>query len=367
MTADNAEFGAALTIDLNALVDNWRSLALCAPRSEIGAVVKADAYGCGIEHVVPALERAGCATFFVAHLSEARRLRKVSAGATVYVLNGLLPGTAGVYRTIDARPVLGSPVELTEWAEQGFGGLCAVHVDTGMNRLGLSMGELNELAEAGAHGRLNPSLIMTHFSASEDHAASSNARQIKAFAEVAELFSDVPKSLLNSSGHFLDMAPAYELTRPGFALYGGNPVPGSPNPMQPVVRLTARILQTRVVEDGAPVGYNGRWHAKGRRKLATISVGYADGYARNASATDGSPGGHAVVGGVICPFAGMVSMDLIVIDVSDAPPGSTERGAEVLLIGDALDIETVAASARTVGYEMLTSLGKRYQRSYVGS
>lgn len=363
--AASSEFGANLTIDLAAIVANWRLLGARAPSAECGAVVKADAYGCGIEKVVPALAKAGCRTFFVAHLSEARRVRAVARDAVIYVLNGLLPGAAPHLLAIDARPVLGSGDEIAEWSRMGGGQPCAIHVDTGMNRLGLSVAEVDKLTSEGAFEALAPSLLMTHLSAAEMPEDVANLRQVTAFAAIAELFPELPGSLLNSSGHFLAGARPYELTRPGFALYGGNPTPHRSNPMQPVIRLTSRILQTRIVSDGGGVGYNSRWHANGQRKLATIQMGYADGYPRNASCTDIAPGGHVLLDGVRCPFAGTVSMDLIIVDVSDAPAGSAVRGAEVVLIGDGLDIDAVAASAKTVGYEMLTNLGRRYQRSYL--
>jgi alanine racemase len=366
MSDHAAEFGAELTIDLEAIADNWRLLARRVPTAECGAVVKADAYGCGIEHVVPALGWAGCHTFFVAHLSEARRVRKVAAEATIYVLNGLLPGSAPAYHAIDARPVLGSAEDIEEWTAQGRNGVAALHVDTAMNRLGLSVDDALILRESGKLNDVTIGLLMTHFSSAEIQDDPANLMQVTRFARLAEQFPDTSKSLLNSSGHFLGIASPYDLTRPGFALYGGNPVPGDPNPMKPVVRLTARILQTRVVSDGEAVGYNGRWHAKGRRKLATICLGYADGFPRNTSYTDVLPGAYAMVGGVKCPFAGTVSMDLIIIDVSDAPAGSAERGCEVTLLGDGLDLDGVAVSGKTIGYELLTSLGRRYARTYVG-
>lgn len=371
-TPDADAFGATLTIDLGALVANWRALGQRAEGAEAGAVVKANAYGIGIEPAVTALAKAGCRTFFVAHLSEAIRARAVAPEAVVYVLNGLLPGTSGAYAEHGLSPVLGSHEELAEWAafraNTNTARPAALHIDTAMNRLGLWPGEGLDLArerrrdiEAAGIG-----LVMSHFASSEDVADPANARQIKAFAEIAAAFPGVPASLLNSSGHFLKDCPAYQLTRPGYALYGGNPTPGRPNPMQPVIGMEARVIQLREVESGTQVGYNGRWTAKGRRKLATINLGYADGYPRNASWTDTSTGGSAIVGGVTCPFVGSVSMDLIIIDVSEAPAAAAVRGAPVTLIGGALDLETVGAGAKTVGYEILTSLGRRQARRYVG-
>lgn len=360
---------ATLTVDLAALVANWRQLAALAG-SEAGAVVKADAYGIGIEPAVTALSGAGCRSFFVAHLSEGIRARSVAPEATIYVLNGLLPSRCGVYAEHALSPVLGSRDELAEWSGFRATGAAvrpaALHVDTGMNRLGLQPAEALDLAREpqGAVAAAGIGLLMTHFSASEDEADPASARQAADFATIAAAFPGLPASLKNSSGHFLPDCPSYALTRPGYALYGGNPTPGRANPMRQVVGLEARIIQLRSVEAGAQVGYNGRWTAPRRSLLATICLGYADGYPRNASGTDALPGGTALVGGVACPFVGSVSMDLIILDVTDAP--SAARGEAVTLLGGPLDLEAVGAGAKTIGYEILTSLGRRYGRRYVG-
>lgn len=370
-TPDSQAFGATLTIDLGALVANWRALGARAG-TEAAGVVKADAYGIGIEPAVTALAAAGCRTFFVAHLSEGARARAVAPDATIYVLNGLLPGNCDAYARHELSPVLGSHEELLEWAAFRQAGAnarpAALHVDTAMNRLGLWAGEGLSLVRerASVISAAGIGLVMSHFASSEDEADPANARQIAAFAEIAAALPGIPASLMNSSGHFLKGCPSYALTRPGYALYGGNPTPGRPNPMRPVVGLEARIIQLREVEAGTQVGYNGRWTAKGRRRLATICLGYADGYPRNASWTDGATGGSAVVGGVTCPFAGTVSMDLIIVDVTAAPPGAAVRGAPVTLIGGPLDLEAVGAGAKTSGYEILTNLGRRYARRHVG-
>ena len=370
--AEAEHAGATLTVDLGALVANWRMLGARVAGAEAGAVVKADAYGIGIEPAVTALARAGCRSFFVAHLSEGVRARAVAPDAAIYILNGLLPKTCPAYAEHGLSPVLGSRDELREWASFRQGGApvrpAAMHVDTAMNRLGLSPGDGLSLARDG-DGVVDAAgigLLMSHFAASEDASDPANARQIAAFAEIAAALPGLPASLLNSSGHFLKDCPAYALTRPGYALYGGNPTPGRQNPMRPVVGLEARIIQIREVEAGAQVGYNGRWTAKDKRRLATINLGYADGYPRNASWTDHSSGGSALVGGVVCPFVGTVSMDLIIVDVSDAPAAAAGRGASVTLIGGPLDLETVGAGAKTIGYEILTGLGRRYARRYVG-
>ncbi len=223
-------------------------------------MVKADGYGCGIEQVAGALAKAGCETFFVANLAEARRARAVAPEAAIYVLNGILPGTAPAYADANVRPVIGSSAEFDEWqafrAASGWGGGAALHIDTGMNRLGLSR---DEAARLGNHHGI--ALVMSHFACSEeDHPL--NAIQIERFRELRTLFPGIAGSLANSSGIFLGSDAHHDLVRPGVALYGANPTPGKPNPMQSVVTLQGRIVQLRSVEQGATVGYSATWTAK---------------------------------------------------------------------------------------------------------
>lgn len=362
---------AILTIDLSALAANWRLLRERAGRAECASVVKANAYGIGIEPAVGALHRAGCRTFFVAHLGEAVRAKTAAPDATVYVLNGLLPGAAAAFVSAGIRPVLGSFPELEDWArasrEAGRPLAAALHVDTGMNRLGFQPDEVERLAADPRLAAIGPALLMSHLTSADEPEQPASRLQVEAFARARAALPHLPASLANSSGHFLEPLPAHDLTRAGYALYGGNPTPGRPNPMRPVVRLEARIVQTRAVPAAAPVGYGGAWTAKSPCRLATISVGYADGYLRHASATDAQEGGAALVAGRLCPFAGRVSMDLIVIDVTEVPEAEAQRGATVTLIGDRLDVDEVGRRAGTIGYEVLTSLGRRYARLYVGS
>jgi alanine racemase len=365
------EAGGILTVDLDALAANWRLLRDRAG-TDTAAVVKADAYGTGIELAVPALRRAGCRTFFVAHLSEARRVRAAARDAVVYVLNGLLPGTAGVYRALDLRPVLGSMAEIDEWAGESRAGggdaPAAIHVDTGMNRLGLRIEEGLALEHDARLRDFTPALLMSHLVSAEDPAHAINRRQIEAFARVADALPGIPTSLANSSGIFLDDMPRLSLARPGYALYGGNPTPDLANPMNGVVRLEARIVQLRSAEPGETAGYGGAWTSRGRSRLATISIGYADGYPRAAGITDSSAGdaGTAIVAGQNCPFVGRVSMDLVIIDVTEVPQDAVRRGDPVILIGDGLSVDEVGARAGTIGYEILTGLGRRFARLYRG-
>jgi alanine racemase len=370
------EAGGVLTIDLDALAANWRSLRDRSGGAECAAVVKADAYGTGIEYAVPALASAGCRTFFVAHVSEAMRVRSVAPEAIVYVLNGFLPGTASVYAQHNLRPVLGSQEEIEEWAgfcrAQSLKLPAAIHVDTGMNRLGLPVSEGLALRGDSRLRDFTPALLMSHLVSAEEPENPINDRQIGAFEAVRQALPGVPASLANSAGIFLRQAPHCDLARPGYALYGGNPTPASANPMRAVIRLEGRVVQLRWVRDGETVGYNAQWSAEGRRRIATISVGYADGYARAASRTDakaeaGLPAGEAIVHGRRCPFAGRVSMDLITLDVTDIPAETLKRGDLVTLIGDDLTVDEVGRRAGTIGYEILTGLGRRYARHYVGA
>ena len=362
------EAGGILTVDLAAIEANWRALGRRVMPTECAAVVKADAYGCGIEPVVGALARASCKTFFVADLLEARRAREVAPHQAIYVLNGLPPGTAPAFADINARPVIGSLVELDEWdafcTAQKWRGGAALHVDTGMNRLGISANEAAALApriRAENHGI---TLLMSHLACAELPEHPLNQRQIGLFREVRILYRGIPSSLANSSGIFLDNAAHCDMVRPGVALYGVNPTPGRSNPMRPVLDLRARIVQVRNVTRGETIGYDGTWTAKHSTRLAVVSVGYADGYLRAASSSDERPGGSAIVAGKRCPIAGRISMDLMAIDITELADNAARRGDFATLINEELNVDEVAAAASTIGYEVLTGLGRRYHRVY---
>jgi alanine racemase len=367
--------GALLSIDLDALAANWRLLRDRAQGAECAAVIKADGYGIGLAPAAHSLSKAGCRTFFVAQIAEAAAAREACPDAIIYVLNGLLPGSASAYGALNLRPVLGSREEIGEWA--AFNRIAAtrlpaaIHVDTGMNRLGLRVDDAVALKGDALLDDFEPALLMSHFVSSEVPDDPVNARQIDAFGTVRAAFPGLPASLCNSSGIFLPQSPRLDIVRPGYALYGGNPTPHRDNPMQPVVRLQARVIQVREADPGETVGYNGLWTAGGQRRLATLSVGYADGYPRAASATDvktqtGAPVGEAIVDGRRCPFAGRVSMDLLSVDITDLPDNTVKRGDLVTLIGEGLDIDEVGRRAGTIGYEILTGLGRRYARTYTG-
>jgi alanine racemase len=362
----DAEAGGLLTVDLEALVINWRELARRVAPSECAAVVKADGYGCGIERVTAALAKAGCATFFVAYPFEGRKARAVAPEAAIYVLNGLMPHTAPAYAEANLRPVLGSLPELSEWkafvAANGWKGGAALHVDTGMNRLGVSFEEAQRLALRPA----GVSLLMSHLACAETPDHPLNARQMAKFRAARAMFPNAKGSLANSSGIFLGREAHYEMVRPGAALYGVNPTPGQPNPMRPVVELRGRVAQVRKVAAGDSVGYGAAWTAKRPAKIAVVSIGYADGLMRNLSGRDEHEGAQAIVANWPCHLAGLISMDLLAVDVSDLPEGVPARGELVTLIGEGITVDAVAARAGTIGYEVLTSLGRRYLRLYKG-
>src|SRR5579862_4864956 len=359
-----------LTVDLDALVANWRKLEKTAVPAECSAVIKANAYGCGLEPVARALAKAGCKTFFVATLDEAAIARAAVPSATLYVLNGFTQNTGETYARIDARPVIGELNELAEWdvfcRRTGWAGGAAIHVDTGMQRLGLTIAEAQGLIpriHAGDHGI---SLVMSHLACAESLNHPMNARQLATFREIASAFSGVPASLSNSSGIFLGGAFQFDMVRPGAALYGVNPTPEADNPMQPVVDLKARIVQIRDVERGESVGYGGNWTARRPTKLAIVSAGYADGYFRAGSSNDGTRGAEVIVAGKRCPVAGRISMDLMAVDITDLDKNAVRRGHMVSLIGDGISVDDLAHHFGTIGYEVLTSLGARYARVYKG-
>ncbi len=373
------ETGGLLTIDLAAIVANWTALAKRVIPADCAAVVKADAYGCGVEPVAAALARAGCTTFFVAHLAEARKVRAVASGAAVYVLNGVPPGSAASFAEIDARPVIGCLAEYIEWdafrVASGWKGLSALHFDTGMNRLGFTLEEaplFTARVKMPDHGI---SLVMSHFACADIPGHPLNAKQIESFRNLRFLFRGVPTSLANSSGIFLGPAAHCDMVRPGVALFGANPRPGMPNLMEPVVTLKARIVQVRDVPRGETVGYGATWTAARPARVAIVSVGYGDGYPRAASDARGNinpaakPGARAgavaVIGGRRCPMAGRISMDLMAFDATAVPEDLVRRGDSATLIGGGITVDDVAAWSGTIGYEVLTALGHRYRREWV--
>ncbi|MFN8983878.1 MAG: alanine racemase [Alphaproteobacteria bacterium] len=352
---------AVLHIDLAAIAANWRALAARAAPGAVAGVVKANAYGLGAARVAPALHAGGCRHFFVAHLSEGMALRAaLGAGPMIAVLNGFAPGAdedAGLV------PVLNSLGDVLAHAAAGRGTGQAqpalLHLDTGMARLGLDAGEQARLAADHALlAGLDLLYVMSHLACADEADHPLNAEQAARFTRACAVLPRRKRSFANSSGLFLGSDYASDLARPGCALYGINPTPGAPNPMRPVIRLEAPILQIRDIPAGASVGYGASFVAACPSRIATIAVGYADGYLRSLSGR-----GVAAYRDMILPMVGRVSMDLITLDVTEAP--GLAPGDRVTLIGGAAPSpDDLAAQAGTIGYEILTSLGDRYRRDY---
>ena len=368
--AAQARAGAILTVDLDAVRANYRLLrargasgggAACA------AVLKADAYGLGMPQVAAALVREGCRDFFVAHLDEGIRLRQiVPPDCTIRVMHGAMPGTARDCFQHDLVPVLNDPGQVAEWRAlaQDLGRRlpAALQVDTGMSRMGLARADLDRLRQDPDWLRgIDLRLVMSHLACADEPAHPLNERQRRRFEEVRALFPGTPASLANSSGVFLGGAWHFDLLRPGCALYGINPQPGHANPLAQAVSLAARVVQLRTVAAGEIVGYGARYVAPGERRIATIAIGYADGWLRALS-------GHsrAFIDGVAVPFAGTVSMDSITLDVTGIPESRIAPGQSVDLLCAQQTVDDVAGQAGTIGYEVLTRLGSRFHRQYVG-
>jgi alanine racemase len=368
--ADPNEAGGILTVDLAAIAANWNALAGMTVPVECAAVVKGDGYGCGLEPVTRTLYRAGCRTFFVADIAEGRRVRAVASDAAIYVLNGVMPGSAQAFAADYLRPVISSTTELAEWdafvATRNWRGGGALHVDTGMNRLGITVDEAVAIAPRLQSENHGFTLLMSHLACAEIPGHPMNDRQIRLFREVRMLYRGVASSLANSSGIFLGGTAYCDLVRPGVALYGVNPTPAKKNLMRPVVELKARIIQVRTINKGDTVGYGAAFTATRPSRIAIVAVGYADGFLRSAAAARGKPAAEVVVAGKRCPVAGRVSMDVLAVDVTDLSDGAVRRGDFATLIGGRLSVDDLAAGMGTIGYEVLTHLGRRYHRVYKG-
>ncbi len=353
-----------LRIDLQSLKENWRRLAKRVAPAECGAAVKANAYGLGIEPCARALWEAGCKTFFVALPQEGGDLRTLLPEATIYVLSGLLPGSAPLYLASRLIPSLSSPEEIEEWAvaTRARGGRpgAALHVDTGMNRLGLSREQVQALQSSPALKSIEVGLVMTHLACADDPSSPMNTRQLGAFMALRARLPNAAASIANSAGIFLGREFHCDLVRPGIALYGGNPFLEGENPMSPVVELTATLLQVRHIAEGETVGYGATWRAERPSRIGVVSSGYHDGLRRSLA---GGPA-LAYIGGLKAPIVGRISMDLLTIDLTDVPPELARRGTAVELMGAHITVDDVARWAGTIPYEILTGLGSRHARLY---
>jgi alanine racemase len=360
---------AELTIDLGALVANYRLLQRHAKTASAGAGIKANAYGLGAQEAAPALFKAGCRQFFVAILSEAISLRAVVPETEIYVLSGPIGGDEAEFVQHGATPVLNSlpQIELwSRWCAANGASPAALHLDTGMSRLGLAPGELDSLiADPTPLEGFGIPLVMSHLASSDEPLHPQNTAQLAQFKGALDrLLPLLPArpviSFANSSGIFLGPDFAFDLVRPGAALYGLNPTPAAPNPMRQVVGLKARILQVRQIDAHQTVGYGAAHRSTRATSLATLGLGYADGVFRALSQV-----GAAFVGGIRAPFVGRVSMDLITIDVGHVPAHLAQPGAWAEILGEHQSADDLAAAAGTIGYEVLTALGSRLHRRYI--
>lgn len=349
-----------LVIDLAAIQRNYAALKRLAPSAQAGAVVKANAYGLGAERVVPALADAGCRTFYVAHTTEGREARQALAGreADIFVFNGFWPSELDALRQARLFPVINDLHQLHQLRELASDLPCAIHFDTGMNRLGLGpnatpslMGNPDWLAG------LDVRQLMSHLACSHEPAHPLNARQLERFSAVRDHYPAIPASFANSGGVMLDASYHFDILRPGLALYGGHPAPGRDNPFEPTVRIEAPVLQVRRIAAGDCAGYGAIFTAEHDMPIATVATGYADGLVRACG-----DGGYGRIGGVKVPIIGRISMDLTTVDLSQVTR-PVEPGDWVSFLGD--DTESMAQAAQTITYEFLVRLGQRFQRTYL--
>jgi len=362
--------GGLLTVDLDAIATNYRTLAArLGPATQCGGVVKADAYGLGLAPVARTLWETGCRHFFVALTEEGIALRALLPEARIYIFDGVDQETTPDTAAHTLIPVLSHPGQVETW--ETFAGAqetrlpALLQVDTGMNRLGLSPAEADTLlSDPDSVAALDVDGVMSHLACADEPDHPQNAQQLQNFRDmIAKLEPLAPgtASLANSSGVFLDPAFHFDLARPGAALWGINPQPGSPNPMAQVVKLQGKILQTRTIDTPSAVGYGATHRVRRGARIATIGIGYADGFFRSLSNS-----ASAFIGGIRVPVVGRVSMDLITIDVSAVPAEATQAGNLVDIISPQHPVDDLAREAGTIGYEVLTALGRRLERRYLG-
>ncbi|MDQ2820564.1 MAG: alanine racemase [Pseudomonadota bacterium] len=362
-----ARAGAVLTVDLAAIRANYRLLCDTAAPARCAAVLKADAYGLGAAVIGAALYAEGCRDFFVAHLDEGMALRPhLPGGAAIYVLHGPAPGSVEEFVRHALVPVLNSIDQMAVWSRAGHvlgAALPAiVQVDSGMARMGLADDEVDAWVRApGLASGVRLSMLMSHLGCADQPGHPANARQLARFGALQRRLPPCPASLANSSGIFLGPGYHFDLVRSGAALYGLAPLAGMANPLRQAVHLAARILQVRDIPAGEHVGYAAGYTASTARTIATVAIGYADGWMRSAGQRC-----FALVDGVRVAQVGNVSMDSITLDCSGLLAGQIVPGQLVDLVWEGQTVDDVAAQAGTIGYEILTGLGPRISRRYVG-
>lgn len=335
------------------MVANWQLMGRTA-QAPAGAAVKADCYGLGCDGVVEALAAAGCADFFVATLSEGMALRQRLAGVRIHILNGVNASERPACEGLGLTPVLNTPEQVAAW--RGSPQPCDVMLDTGINRLGLDPKQQAGLSWSG----LTIDLVMSHFSSADEPDAPATAQEAAAFADRATAVPAARRSLANSAGIAAGAAYGHDLTRPGLALYGGQPWAGAFADLRTPFTVRAAVLQVRDVPAGAAVGYNRTWQAERRTRVATLGIGYADGYRRAFSNR-----GTVMIAGVPCPVIGRISMDLTTVDVSAVP--EVRPGDPAIVLGGPVSLWQAAAASGLSQYELLTGLGPRYARSVEGA
>lgn len=356
-----------LTIDVGAIVANWQTLREKFTGRETAAVVKANAYGLGVEHIAPALEKAGCNTFFVATLNEGIQLRALLPDVRILVFHGVQQGEEFAFRQHTLIPVLNSLPQVERWkafAKEHTHATSALHIDTGMARMGLEVEQFESLmkADASVLKDCRVGLLMSHFACAPAASHPMNIEQLNWFNHVRNYAPEIPASLCNSGGIYLASDYHFDLARPGCSLYGIAPQAAG-NPMRQVVTWNAPILMTRVLEREQTVGYGATETRPKGARIATVATGYADGYLRHAS-------GHGAIGYVgnrKVPLVGRVTMDMLCFDVSDVPESEVAEGAHITLLGDkdGIRVDDVANAAQTIGYEVLCALGNRLERKYI--
>ncbi|WP_346897814.1 alanine racemase [uncultured Roseibium sp.] len=362
--------GGRLTIDLDAIATNWRTLSEhLRDGTECAATVKANAYGTGLCETAERLSQEGCRTFFVALPQEALHLRETLPDATIYVLDGLFPGTAATYAAANLRPVLNSVPEIEEWSAYCRAGnkplAAAIHIDTGMNRLGLMPDMFAQvMADDYLTGAFTPCLFVSHLACGSTPDHPLNQIQLDTFRAATAEFPEIPKSLANSAGVFLGPDYHFDIARPGISLYGGKALDPGTNPMVPVVKVEARILMVRDVAENQKIGYGGAKTATKPMRLAIVAAGYADGFLRRAGSSDKNPGGFGWLDGHRVPIVGRISMDMMALDVTDVPETVARHGVFVELLGPNVAASDLAIYAETIDYEYLTGLGRRFHRRY---
>lgn len=364
--------GGRLTIDLAALTANYRLIEAHSGAAKAAAVVKADAYGIGLNLAVPALHAAGCDTFFVAQAEEGAAVRQLAPNARIFVIYGAPKGSEAYLREHGLIPLLCSPEQIDRWGQQirakGRPLPYGIHIDTGMNRTGLTMEEARLI---GMHADVLKSSglchVMTHPACADDPDHPMNVRQRESFQQVRGIFSGIESAYANSAAILTTGASGGDLTRPGIALYGGEAVNGIANPMQPAVTAETRIIQIRHAKAGEHVSYGATETLTRDTKIAVCATGYADGLHRASGSgvamrQTGTAKGCGFVGGCRVPIFGRVTMDFTMFDVTDVPDALLDLSEWIELFGKNIALDDAARAAGTIGYELLTSMGRRYQR-----